>query len=163
MKHFISTSSRDEKISYLGDLDIDIKSVRRSIKSFKESPLMIFETHSCRVHKLDIFNRILKRLIERYNRVLNSLKIQEHTYSLYECDNCGNVEPLNQESIREKEFYVEPHGCFGGDYQKHDYYFFDCSCGRPVEVNRKDIASSIIPPVADVSHGRGRCIKNVKR
>lgn len=163
MKIFINKSTRDEKLSYLSDLDYDIKSLQRSIISLNIDPLTIFERQSKRNHRKDIANRILKRLIERYNRVTKSLFMEEHSYSMYECDSCEIKKPLVQDKIKAKKTYIEPHGCHGGDFHSHDYYYYDCECGRPVEVDSRDINfSKKIPKVTEGEHGRGRCTKNIR-
>ncbi len=79
----------------------------------------------------------------------------------YKCDCCGKEEELKQSKIKEMERYVSPYSCYGGDYYTHDYFFFNCKCGRKIEVNRKDIFDRFsLEKVEDKNHS-GRCIMNI--
>lgn len=88
----------------------------------------------------------------------------EECFKGYECDRCGKVHNPQEQEVIEMQWYEEPHGCMGGDCLHHDHYFFYCECDRPIEIEYKDIPDSQFKDMTKTkkSHGRGRCIKNVK-
>jgi hypothetical protein len=82
--------------------------------------------------------------------------------SSYKCDRCSAVHELCQEKIVEMEYYVSPSSCYGGDYYIHDYYFFLCVCGRPIEVKKLEVKNQYNLPKVNGGHGNGRCTANTR-
>ena len=77
---------------------------------------------------------------------------------VYKCDRCNTKQKLVQDDIMEMLYYVDPFGCYEGDYTRHDHYFFYCKCNRPIEVHIDDITVNIYElPKIDRMHGQGRC------
>lgn len=74
MKKFIKNSTKVERLEYLESLVKQIEDKRNYLKRLNNSPIGLFETHMERVHYKYICVKVLKRLIERNNRILDSLK-----------------------------------------------------------------------------------------
>lgn len=74
MKKIIKNSTKLERLQYLENLVKQIDEKRDYIKRLKDSPIGLFETHMERVHTTYICVRVLNRLVERNNRILESLK-----------------------------------------------------------------------------------------
>jgi len=68
---------------------------------------------------------------------------------IYKCDECSKEHVLENKIIKDKQFYVTPFSCMGGDYYKHHYYFFVCDCGREIEVDESDIKQNSIEKIYD--------------
>lgn len=88
----------------------------------------------------------------------------DECFKKYECDRCDVIHNPEEQEVIEMQWYEEPHGCMGGDHLHHDHYFFRCTCGRPIEIDKKDIPDNKFKNMEKINggHGRGRCIKNVK-
>ena len=71
----------------------------------------------------------------------------------YKCDRCGKEHQLIEEKVKNKQGYVSPHGCYGGDYYVHQYYWFECECGRPIKVNREHLSHPFDVPEDFTEHG----------
>jgi hypothetical protein len=72
----------------------------------------------------------------------------------YKCDRCDREHLLIEENVKNKQHYITPHGCYGGDYYVHEYYWFECNCGRAINVNIKDLLHPL-DVVKDYTEHRG--------
>ncbi len=77
----------------------------------------------------------------------------------YKCDRCFSAFIIDQKSIHNKQHYIEPHGCFGGDYYADQYYYTSCKCGRAIKVNESDIKDKLSVP-KDYTPHYGVCTLN---
>lgn len=57
----------------------------------------------------------------------------------YSCDKCSNIHILNENVVKDKQFYVSPFSCYGGDYWLHKYFYFTCDCGRDIKVKEEHL------------------------
>lgn len=78
---------------------------------------------------------------------------------VYQCDKCFKKHKLKQLDIIDKNVYIAPHGCSEGDYDTHDFYYFNCDCSRPIEVNEAHVNELTNPPIDNNSPNcdSGRC------
>lgn len=60
----------------------------------------------------------LNKLIATKNKQLSNKTIP--------CSSCGFVHKIRDITLLDKQYYVEPSGCSGGDYYDHDEYNFVC-------------------------------------
>lgn len=123
--------------------------------------------HKLYMKKHDIIEKHFDDIPLAWN-MLNSIQdiLDEHNVTLpelYYCDRCKRLNTLQQAEIKEMQHYIEPHGCFAGDYYVHDHYYFECRCGRPIEVNKKDVRFFEGMQKTSKDHGAGRCIKNIEK
>ena len=61
----------------------------------------------------------------------------------YKCDRCLTEHELDETKVKNKQHYVSPFSCYEGDYYIDYYYWFPCSCGRPIKVDIKDIKNPL--------------------
>jgi hypothetical protein len=47
---------------------------------------------------------------------------------------CHKENTLDESLVKNKQYYVRPYSCMGGDYYNHAYYWFSCECGRVLKV-----------------------------
>lgn len=78
----------------------------------------------------------------------------------YSCDKCTKIYSLNDVGVKDKQYYVSPFSCNGGDYWEHYYYFFTCDCGRNIKVDEQHVIDKHTI-VKDFEEHRGVCIWNV--
>lgn len=74
----------------------------------------------------------------------------------YKCDRCFQEHQLDESKVRNKQYYIQPSGCYEGDYYVDAYFWFACNCGRPIQVDVGDL----IHPFQiekDYSEHRGVC------
>lgn len=57
----------------------------------------------------------------------------------YKCDICSREHNLDESKVRNKQYYIKPYSCFEGDYYIDAYFWFECNCGRPIEVKKTDL------------------------
>jgi hypothetical protein len=64
----------------------------------------------------------------------------------YKCDRCGRRHEITDYSkVKDKQKYVKPFNCYGGDYYEHLYYWFPCECGRAIKIDDNDIKEPWLP------------------
>jgi len=120
-------------------VDILDKKLNDKTKSYSEEDMKDF------AYKLGgRYNIHLDKYFKSHvNDIINSpIKEQEISKEdKYKCDRCPRTYPkLDEVKVKNKQHYVSPHGCSGGDYYVDAYYWFECECGRCIEVDKKDLS-----------------------
>lgn len=57
----------------------------------------------------------------------------------YKCDRCFKVHDLDENLVKNKQYYVPPRGCHEGDYYINVYFWFKCDCSRAIKVKEHDL------------------------
>ncbi len=77
----------------------------------------------------------------------------------YKCDRCISVFTIDQSLIKNKQHYIPPSGCFGGDYYVDQYFWTACKCGRAIKVNEDCVENKLSVPKDYTTHS-GVCTLN---
>ena len=70
----------------------------------------------------------------------------------YHCDRCPAEHELDETKVKDKQHYIKPRSCFEGDFYVHLYFWFPCSCGRPIWVTEGHLSKPINVPKDYTAH-----------
>ncbi len=59
----------------------------------------------------------------------------------YKCDRCSREHELDENKVKNKQYYVPPSSCYAGDYYIDYYFWFKCDCGRAIKVNEEYLSN----------------------
>lgn len=83
----------------------------------------------------------IKRQIENHEETIDQLREELHEAKgeqFFTCSNCTRRSKVNKLTLVKQHWYVEPHGCTGGDYWKFSEYAVVCGkCDTPIRVYDK--------------------------
>lgn len=74
----------------------------------------------------------------------------------YRCDRCSMEHHLDENKVKNKQYYISPSSCYAGDYYVDAYFWFECNCGRAIQVRREDL-SNPFQIEKEYSEHRGVC------
>ena len=58
----------------------------------------------------------------------------------YKCDRCSKEHELDESKVKNKQYYIQPRSCYEGDYYVDAYFWFQCDCGRAIEVKKEQLS-----------------------
>lgn len=74
----------------------------------------------------------------------------------YNCDRCGLEHVPDESKIMNKQEYIKPHSCYGGDYYVDLYFWLKCDCGRGIKIKEEHLTNPHTI-VKDYSEHEGVC------
>ena len=64
----------------------------------------------------------------------------ENIIMKYKCDRCSKEHELDESKVKNKQYYIPPRSCYEGDYYVDAYFWFQCDCGRAIEVEKEHLS-----------------------
>jgi hypothetical protein len=64
----------------------------------------------------------------------------ENIIMKYKCDRCSKEHELDESKVKNKQHYIPPRSCYEGDYYVDAYFWFQCDCGRAIEVKKEHLS-----------------------